>query len=86
MLLPPHPPTLVHPLPRAPYPLAYAASVSVEYCKQRVLEGAVLFGLAQVIVHFAGRREDVLHTGGVRYCWAILASLDHDDSVSLFYR
>ena len=29
-----------------------------------LLEGAVLFGLAQVIVHFAGRREDALHTGG----------------------
>ena len=39
------------------------ASVGVEGRKERVLEGAVLRRLAQVVVHLPGGREDALDAG-----------------------
>ena len=80
-------PTPSHPAP-APCPRPQA-SVAVEGRKERVLEGAVLRRLAQVVVHLPGGREDALNAGRRegrrRYCLAILASLGHVDSLSFQY-
>ena len=59
--------------------------VSVECCKERVLERRVLGRLLEVIMHLASRREDTLHScrtpaddaGAAKYCLTILASAGH---------